>query len=53
MKWEYKYVEAANPHDLLVMLKGPGEDGWELVVVMPHSYTKKKLVAYLKKPVGE
>ena len=49
MKWEYKRInlnEAPRRSDELDLLCDAGEDGWELVTVLPNN------IAYLKREIG-
>ena len=49
-KWEYKKIalnEAPRRGDEIDLLCDAGEDGWELVAVLPNG------VAYLKREIGE
>jgi hypothetical protein len=47
-KWEYVTVPLLI-HATKQILDGWGEDGWELVIVLPGP-TPESLVAYLKRP---
>lgn len=50
VKWEYATVPLLT-HATKQILDQWGEDGWELVTVLPGP-TGEQLVAYLKRPRG-
>ncbi len=47
-KWEY-FVAPLLPHNPAEILNTFGEDGWELVSVVPGA-SAEQLVAYFKRP---
>lgn len=49
-KWEYATVPLLI-HATKAILDQWGEDGWELVQVVPSAQNPENLVAYLKRPV--
>ena len=49
-KWEYATVPLMI-HTTKAILDNWGEDGWELVTVLPGP-TGEQMVAYLKRPKG-
>jgi hypothetical protein len=51
-KWEYATVPLLI-HATKAILDQWGEDGWELVTVLPGPGNGDQLVAYLKRPAGE
>lgn len=51
-KWEYATVPLLV-HATKQILDTWGEDGWELVQVVPGPEGSNNLVAYLKRPKGE
>lgn len=50
--WEYATVPLII-HATKAILDQWGEDGWELVQVVPGPADSNNLVAYLKRPTGE
>lgn len=50
-KWEYSTVPLLS-HATKQILDQWGEDGWELVAVLPGP-TGEQMVAYMKRPKGE
>ena len=48
-KWEYQ-VAPIPLHNEALMLNNFGQDGWELVTVLPGPGGGDQLVAYLKRP---
>ncbi len=50
--WEYATVPLII-HATKAILDQWGEDGWELVQVVPGPSDSSNLVAYLKRPTGE
>lgn len=50
--WEYATVPLII-HATKAILDQWGEDGWELVQVVPGPSDSNNLVAYLKRPTGE
>jgi hypothetical protein len=50
--WEYATIPLLI-HNTKAILDQWGEDGWELVQVVPGPAGSNNLVAYLKRPKGE
>jgi hypothetical protein len=52
-RWEYRVQLTDEDHAFLV-LKDAGEEGWELVAVVPSTrFTATGLTLFLKRPVGD
>jgi hypothetical protein len=51
-KWEYATVPLLT-HATKQILDTWGQDGWELVSVIPGPAGSDQLVAYLKRPLGD
>ena len=48
-KWEYLYIQSSGPKEVVDKANGLGDQGWEVIAVLPYDQSLGSYIAYLKR----